>query len=447
MPKITYLPSFLFDFPDKIYVSDHKELKHQYLFSIIQNVLDKHHPGENLKKHFLDRINAIKNRTKEKESFHENLSSAQEKPLINAFIRKVSSALTQAVLKTWKEVLNTDKKNQRIEVDWDLDYTNDLEPYLIISIIEDDHSYKLSERSLGFRWFLSFLLLIHYTKEKEGAGNIFLLDEPAANLHPKAQLKVLESFSKITNESKSIIYSTHSHYLINPAFLEDSYIAVNKSNFGNEDDLFYEPGKTEIEAIKYKTFVGSHPNKQSYFQPVLDALHIPFAPITAGSKAIITEGKSDFYTLKYFQKTLNKISDINIYPADGSGGISTLISIFMAWGIEFLIILDSDDAGKKEKNRYIEKYHLSDNHFITLQEIEGKHDNCGLEKLLCDDVKNNVVTGKTSKSKKNDYWNSFYNLLISGQKINFPDTDLIFQKLFDLVEKKISSQNKNNFNF
>lgn len=440
MPKITYLPSFLFDFPDKIYLSKHDDLKHQYLSSIIQNVLDKHHPGDNLKKHFLDRISTIKSRNKESESFHVSLSQAPEKPLINAFIRKVSNALTQAVFKTWKEVLNTDKKNQRIEVEWDIDYSNNLEPYLIISIIEDDHSYKLSERSLGFRWFFSFLLLIHYTKNEEGIGNIFLLDEPAANLHPKAQLKVLESFSKITNDSKSIIYSTHSHYLINPSFLEDSYIAVNKSNFGNEDDLFHEPGQTEIEAIKYKTFVGSHPNKQSYFQPVLDALNIPFSPITAGSKAIITEGKSDFYILKYFQKSLKKINDINIYPADGSGGISNLISIFMAWGTEFLIILDSDEAGKKEKTRYIEKFNLTNNHIITLDELGDNYKNCAIEKLLCEDVKSKVDKENSTKLQKNAYWNYFYNLLISDQIVIFSETDQIFEKLFDLTNEKILNQ-------
>lgn len=440
IPKITYLPSFLFDFPDKIYIGDHEDLKHQYLSSIIQNVLDKHHPGEDLQKHFLDRIEAVKSRTKEGENVHENLTSSPEKTLINAFIRKVSNALTQAVLKNWKEVLNTDKKNQRIDVDWELDYSSNLKPYLIISIVEDEHSYKLSERSLGFRWFFSFLLLIHYTKEQEGTGNIFLLDEPAANLHPKAQLKVLESFSRITNESKSIIYSTHSHYLINPIFLEDSYIAVNKSNFDNEDDLFYEPGKTEIEAIKYKTFVGSHPNKTSYFQPALDALGIPFSPLTAGSKAIITEGKSDFYTMKYFQKSLGKLTDCNIYPADGSGGISNFISIFMAWGVNFLIILDSDEAGKKEKSRYKEIFNLSDNHLITLDEIGKNYNNCALEKLFCDDVLSHIEKNKSDKIKKSDYWNFFYNLLISQNKIAFPETDVIFQKKFSLIEEKLKKQ-------
>jgi ABC-type dipeptide/oligopeptide/nickel transport system ATPase subunit len=65
---------------------------------------------------------------------------------------------------------------------------------------------------------------------------LFLLDEPASNLHSSAQAELLESFEKPLDRC-SLIYTTHSHHLINVRWLDTAYVgknaAVDSLNFAN----------------------------------------------------------------------------------------------------------------------------------------------------------------------------------------------------------------------
>jgi len=62
---------------------------------------------------------------------------------------------------------------------------------------------------------------------------LFLLDEPASNLHSTAQAQLLKSFEKLP----SLIYTTHSHHMINPKWLEGTYVVKNEGlNYGENDD-------------------------------------------------------------------------------------------------------------------------------------------------------------------------------------------------------------------
>ena len=46
------------------------------------------------------------------------------------------------------------------------------------------------------------------------AGDIFIIDEPAAMLHPSAQREVLNELMELTQRGITVVYSTHSPYLI-----------------------------------------------------------------------------------------------------------------------------------------------------------------------------------------------------------------------------------------
>ena len=68
--------------------------------------------------------------------------------------------------------------------------------YVEIRIEENSDSFYISERSVGFRWFFSFLFFILFRKNRKTdlGETLFLLDEPASNLHSTAQKKLLETF-------------------------------------------------------------------------------------------------------------------------------------------------------------------------------------------------------------------------------------------------------------
>lgn len=68
----------------------------------------------------------------------------------------------------------------------------------------------LNETSAGRRWYFTFLLM----KSTLSRGDLFLIDEPAAALHPLAQKAVREELCALKKAGVEVAFTTHSPYLI-----------------------------------------------------------------------------------------------------------------------------------------------------------------------------------------------------------------------------------------
>lgn len=69
---------------------------------------------------------------------------------------------------------------------------------------------NLNETSAGRRWHFTY----YFMKNILNVGDIFIIDEPAAMLHPSAQREVLCDLIELTKRGVKVVYSTHSPYLI-----------------------------------------------------------------------------------------------------------------------------------------------------------------------------------------------------------------------------------------
>ena len=69
---------------------------------------------------------------------------------------------------------------------------------------------NLNETSAGRRWYFTYYFMKNILSE----GDIFIIDEPAAMLHPSAQKEVLNDLMKLTQRGVKVVFSTHSPYLI-----------------------------------------------------------------------------------------------------------------------------------------------------------------------------------------------------------------------------------------
>lgn len=69
---------------------------------------------------------------------------------------------------------------------------------------------SLHETSAGRRWYFTY----YFMKNILNDGDIFIIDEPAAMLHPSAQKEVLADLAELTKRGIKVVYSTHSPYLI-----------------------------------------------------------------------------------------------------------------------------------------------------------------------------------------------------------------------------------------
>ncbi|MCW8310171.1 AAA family ATPase [Sphingobacterium sp. InxBP1] len=422
IPSILYFPNFLFDFPEKIYLNDTiEDKKHIFYQQIIQDTLDALENDLNINDHLIARITSSDN---------------NDKRNLNSLIGKLQKLLTQVIFKKWNQIFNKDQTDKEIVL---ITGEDDGGPYVEFNIKDDVDTYRISERSLGFRWFFVYILLTQFrTFRKKNKNALFLFDEPASNLHPSAQSELLKSFEKLPG----VIYTTHSQYLINPQWLESTFVIKNEAiDYENEED--FNSKNTKIKVSKYREFAVKHPNQSNYFQPILEVLDFKPSQLELVPKVIFTEGKNDFYTVHYFGKMLNIKHLPKIVPSTSASNMETLISLYLGWGAKFVILLDDDREGKQQKERYLKLYgDFLKSSIFTLSDINPKWDKFDMEDLILEDDKKIIVTHlyPNSKITKNVLNRSIQELLLKNEKLKIgretlSNFDALISALKDLIDK------------
>jgi hypothetical protein len=272
---------------------------------------------------------------------------------LESLLQRVEQHLNATILGEWRSIFGASFHGKRFR--FSAKAGPDGRCYAEIKLADGASLFSLNERSAGFRWFFAFSLLVKYRTHRSDHV-LFLFDEPAANLHPRAQSQLLDGFALLSRQHQ-FIYTTHSHYLINPQWLEYTHIVKNDALDGTDNVFDVDPTSTSISVAKYKTFVGSHPDQQFYYKPVMDALEYSPSRLAPNSASVLIEGKTDYYCMEYFKALFfaDQFS-IRLFPGGGSGSLDALISLLSGWGVPFLVLLDGDDAGAKEQLRYEAKF-------------------------------------------------------------------------------------------
>jgi hypothetical protein len=200
--------------------------------------------------------------------------------------------------------------------------------------------------------------------------------------------------------------------MINPDWLENTFVVKNEGLEYNLRDDSYSSNKTLVTLHKYREFAAQHPDQSTYFQPVLDVLDYRPSKLENIPYVVMIEGKNDFYILKYFQeKILNKSNLINFMPGNGSASLDNLIRMYLAWAREFIVILDSDRAGTDEKKRYENIFGiLVEQRIFGLSDIDALWSGKGMEYLI--DESEQLVMQKTIYSDVNTYKKRLFNRAI-----------------------------------
>lgn len=440
LPAIIYFPTFLFDVPDRIYLEELEDetIQNAYYRKVFQDILKTVDPEYSIQKHIVRRVKEAAAASGTEKFFRALLGSSIEGD-IDTVVREVSNEASKVIIGAWDEIFGRKLLNKRIEFAWDFDPNQRNAVYVELYIIDGQSKYLLKERSLGFRWFFSFLLFTQFRRSGlEGRPSIYLFDEPASHLHSGAQIKLLESFEKICGPDDLIVYSTHSHYMVNPLWLEKAYIVDNKAiDLSSEDFDQFSTKPNEIEAIRYRTFVSDNPSRTTYFQPVFDALRYQISPLSFRGPAVFLEGKFDFHPFAYFAKRLQADPKLAVFPANGAGDMATLISLFRGWAVPFVILLDDDAAGRREAKRYMENYALTPSELVNLGDLVPKTKGKPFEALYGNDVEKLIERQglKMGRKIKQEASQLFQQLLASG---DYEAPVARTAKSFDLLIRKLS---------
>lgn len=399
VPSISYFPTFLVDLPSRIYLREHENetAVNRHYRSVLQDVLDSLNEGLSLEKHVAKRIEEFQ-QADNTPFWYSIFLGTPAKSQVMSVIQKISNAISKEIIGSWSKIFHTPTSAKVITLDFNIDTQKNNLPYISFIISDGASQFALHERSLGFRWFFSFLLFTRF-KQSKNRKTIFLFDEPAANLHARAQGELLKSFIKIVDGGHKIIYSTHSHYMIEPSWLTGVYIIENKAiNYDEATDVgLLSNIQTNIKSIRFLEFVSQNPDRVSYYQPILERLEYKEASIVSSRPIVITEGISDYHAFSAALGDDVKNLSYDFVPGQGSGSSSPIISLLLGARRPFIILLDDDKSGKKEAIAYREKWLLSPDSVFTLGEIDPSFKEKELEEIIGSDMQA-IIRSHFSKS-------------------------------------------------
>ena len=133
-------------------------------------------------------------------------------------LEAAANRLTQEVARYW-----TQSADLKVDIDVEMapGGSGQIAKYLQIRVEDLRHGFsnRFDQRSSGFRWFFSFLAAFHeFEKQKERV--VILLDEPALELHPRAQKDFLRFINERLAPKHQVFYTTHSPFMIEADHLE-----------------------------------------------------------------------------------------------------------------------------------------------------------------------------------------------------------------------------------
>jgi ABC-type Na+ transport system ATPase subunit NatA len=427
-PDIAYFPTFVFDFPESFFLTEKGDEIDQFYRTVFQDILDYDGRGHTIEKDIVRRVRREEMQTPW-QAFWAAWSKHDDRDKIQHVMDRAGAAVTRLVFGQWNKIFGEDTKGKEVVLTFEVIegkkknevgqtiLTNQHDVTTSFQIRDGTRRFNVDDRSLGFRWFFSFMLFTQF--RVSGASNerpvLFLFDEPASNLHAAAQQRLIESFPSIAKDGHVLAYSTHSHYMIEPKWLEQTFIVSNNADDPNSsviDGASLDDESLDVRVSTYRSFVEGNSNQTSYFQPILDRLEVVPSRFDLDRPSVVLEGKSDYYILRYASKMLSK-SELPLLPGLGAGTLGALAALSVGWNLNFLFVFDSDKAGDREKERHKEEFGIVEQRLLSIGDLSAGTK--AIESLLDDEALAHISSAMslTTKPTKNQIRRFFQERLAS----------------------------------
>lgn len=264
---------------------------------------------------------------------------------------------------------------------------------------EKKRTFNVSERSKGFQWFFNYMIKLkfnpRYKVKKE--NSIFLLDEPGSYLHSSAQSELLKELKSVS-EKNTIVYCTHSQYLLNPKTIKLGSIKIAEKE------------NSTINLIEYGRYKSK--DDRGALSTVYQALNVNFTNDFVG-KIVITEGITDFYFFELLKKYAKLFkNEFKIIAGAGSGNSTNLISVGLSFSENFVVLFDNDEGAKALKKYKKEFGDNIMNHFHLYDSTKR----FALEDFLCEKDKEKLEEISGTSDMKRALAIVYYDLKADVQK-------------------------------
>jgi hypothetical protein len=383
-PDVAYFPTFVFEFPDTAFLTDRGNDLDRFYRTVFQDILDYDGRGHTIEKDIIRRVRS-EGMVVPWLTFLTAWTKHDDRAKIQHVMDRASAAVTKLVFGRWNKIFGEDTKGKEVVISFEtvegekVDaqgrriITQEHDVYVRFQIRDGTRRFNVNDRSLGFRWFFAFMLFTQFRVARDLTRPLlFLFDEPASNLHAAAQQKLIDSFPEIATGEHTLAYTTHSHYMIEPKWLEQTFIVTNRADAPETtsvlDAISLDDESLDIKVASYRLFVNDHPGQTSYFQPILDRLEVVPSRFDMQRASINLEGKSDYYILRYAARGAKK-TELPLLPGLGAGTFGALAALHVGWNLNFLFVLDGDRQGKVERDRYVTEFGIPSTRVATIDEF------------------------------------------------------------------------------
>ncbi|MDB9953201.1 ATP-binding protein, partial [Porticoccaceae bacterium] len=312
------------------------------------------------------------------------------------------------------------------------------EKYLLFWVSDGLNKLYPKQRSQGVRWFVSFYLQLK-ASEMLSTKRLFLLDEPGANLHSKAQTDVIKLINNLSKEM-AIVYSTHIPHMLE---YDKLYRVLAVQRMGEEDD-----SPTEIKPAHELGTAST-----DTLSPVLTAMGVDLAnqEVIKKNCNVLLEEMSGFYYFKSFWELIKEKQEAHFIAATGVNKIPNFANMFLGWGLGYIVVVDDDKSGRNVYNSlkreiFSDDEDLAKKNMYKIKGCDGIEDIFSKKDFKSHIVEDNSATiDKTNshymKEKKLSKPVHAYKFLIKVRNgdVSFGDLDSSTQgKINDLVSEVVS---------
>jgi predicted ATPase len=305
------------------------------------------------------------------------LMSDEDYETAKAKIEAIGLNITRKVFEFWKQ-------NQDLDVEFDLKanakdvapFNNGINLYIRIKNRRHGVTVPFDQRSKGFIWFFSFLVWFDAVQSRASTKDdlILLLDEPGLNLHALAQADFLSYIRKLS-EQHQIIYTTHSPFMVDGAYLDDVRVVEDRTTEGTTitSDL---AGSSEESVFPLQAALG-----YSIVQNLFN---------TKGN--ILIEGPADLIVLQHMGALLEAsgklgLEEATLVPVGGLDKLATFVALLGSNKQKLVVLHDRPAVPHRKledlvRQKLIERKHILD-YSMFLDPPPGE---AGIEDLLPTDV-------------------------------------------------------------
>jgi hypothetical protein len=319
----------------------------------------------------------------------QELEETQRLEELTAKLEAASNSITDQIFEYWSQ--NT---SLEIKVKAQPGLPQDPPPFNAGTVVEarvENRIHRMtvpfSERSAGFIWFFSFLVLFSQIREEQGPV-ILLLDEPGLNLHAKAQHDLLRFIAEKLAPHHQVVYTTHSPFMVP---------AENLASVRTVEDVLIERRGKPPESVGTKVSDDVLSVGGDTLFPLQAALGYELSQtLFVGKNVLLVEGPSDILYLQSASAALKRRGRTGldprwvICPTGGIDKIHTFVSLFSGSKLNIAVLADFVKADRNKIENLRKSGILAVNKIFLATDFAGQ-DEADIEdwlggKLLCEIV-------------------------------------------------------------